>query len=111
MRDTADVLMPDLVKFIIIVFIQLLDSHPSRMAISRSHPRHLVKFREKRKEKKNAFYLLFLKKDAAFYNSHIFTIPIFFSFKKTHFLFIHIICLIIRPVICPVIRLVICQFI
>ena len=59
MMDTAAVLMPNLVKFKIIAFIQLLDRHPSPMAISRSHPRHLVKFREKRKEKKNAFYLLF----------------------------------------------------
>ena len=72
---------------------------PSRMAISRSYPRHLVKFREKK-----SILPLFFKEDATFYSSHI------FSFKKTYFLLIHIIFFIlpvihpnIRPVICPII--------
>ena len=73
------------------------------MAISRSYPRHLVKFREN-----ESFYLLLLKKTQLFYNSHFFIVLILFSSKKTHFLFIHIISFIlwiihpnIRPDICP----------
>ena len=50
--------------------------------------------------KKKAFYLLFLKR-CNFYNSHIFIICIFFSFKKTNFLFIHIIHPVLHPVLLP----------
>ena len=74
-----------------------------RMAISRSYPRHLVKFREN-----ESFHLLLLKKMQLFYNSHFFIVLILFSSKKSHFLFIHIISFIlwiihpnIRPDICP----------
>ena len=59
-------------------------------------------------EKKKGLTPPFFKKDATFCPSHLFVICIFFSFKETQFLFIHII-LFIHPVICrpPVIHLVV----
>ena len=75
---------------------------PSGMAISWSYVQRLLTF-----VKKKRINTPFFKKRHIFCPSHLFVICIFFSFKETQFLFIHII-LFIHPVICPpVIHLVV----
>ena len=87
----------------------------SRMAISRSYPRHLVQFHEKERKKHFTSFFLSFKKMQLWIKMHLFfCIFLLHLLKRRNFrklrsrpVICPVICPVIRPVICPVIHPVI----